>query len=89
MSDFMGETLRNGGIMKKRMKDTITHTRPKNSNNGVPRIKDVRENTKVLYIMFNNHWRKQSVDAANAMKKLLGIEPSHEQKGGALTDYFS
>ena len=55
----------------------------------VPQIRDVQENTQVLYIMFNNHWRKQSVDAANAMKKLLGIEPSHEQKGGALTDYFS
>jgi len=38
--------------------------------------------------MFNNHWRKQSVDAANEMKRLLGIKTALA-KSGLLTDYLS
>ena len=54
----------------------------------VPRIKEIQEHTRVLYLMFNNHWRKQSVDAANEMKRLLGIKTA-PAKSGLLTDYFS
>jgi len=55
----------------------------------VPKIREVQANTKVLYIMFNNHWRKKSVDAANEMKKVLGMKPLTKAGGGLLTDYFA
>lgn len=55
----------------------------------VPRTKEIQESTKEVYVMFNNHWRKKSVDSANEMKRLLGIIQSRRAGGGLMTDYLS
>ena len=39
----------------------------------LPRIRTIQATTKETYILFNNHYKKKSVDAANEMKKLLGM----------------
>ncbi len=48
----------------------------------VPRIRQVQERTEVTYILFNNHYRGQSIDAANRLKRLLGIESGQSALAG-------
>lgn len=55
----------------------------------LPRIKELKEKTRETYVFFNNHYKIKSVNAANKMKRLLGMKTPHKVGGGLLTDYFA
>jgi len=85
----MGETSQNGGSMKKLMKDTIMHTKLQSSKNGFPESKKYNGIPKFYTSCSTTIGGKKSVDAANEMKRLLGIKPPTKAGGGVLTDYFA